>query len=667
MVTKLKNTIRYYTNGLAQIIRVVEVPPTGVGITIECKERHLSDIISSYAKEGPIFEVRPPSFVPKDSTKGMQIAPDLHIAQILAKLSGCEMQIETFVAQNSLPSCRIVASHYVPMVQFDDKAFSEDASTLVVYSDKIIAMAFTAIRSFTFKDINAQQEFDFALKANYKRIKPDNTVLSLEMASSAPTTVTGSYTYTIPVPQSPCVYQFTFYEAGKPGTLFGKVVIHNDSNEDWKEENLEILVGTPLTAESNLNEKRLPIREKVSFLSNSAAAPFQVEDSLDDGDLECISGGVPAPASFGAMSRNAEMALHSSGRVASHLAQPKLPAKVDIDDFAMFQCEQPLSLSNNTAAVVSIIEETLPVKKVLLWDQTKHATRPFRALVITNNGKQTLPFGSMTAYELSQGVNVKVLLGHSLIWPSTKVNDNAIVVYAADSANKIVAKTANKLSVLNSVTIKNGVVSYHSTDTVWTEYHIDARGTDATHLYLEHPRKLEESSLEVADSDVIQEATPNGFRLVISNPGERARTVRVAERSVQIQTCTFDSAWVNRYVLSKQARLPSLSTKSGMTDYINKLKEHQDMLAKVKSIQNNLNEAKGKNARANAALVNLRTDEERARYLQILNDSESEINNITANILPAAEKRLSDLSDELASLQEGVAIVMSADESTHLS
>src|SRR5262249_20408774 len=152
------------------------------------------------------------------------------------------------------------------------------------------------------------------------------------------------------------------------------------------------VVGDPLTFETDVADVRRPVRQKVNIVSDQALGFVGAEDDISS--LAPMGAGDRSLPSPPPMHRRAKGAMAAPAPVAatpleSRGVEPRAKTAIDVQasecgDFAAFTAKTPINIGANRSTPVQLFRQDVEGEVFLLYNQSKDAHRPFRAVKFKN-------------------------------------------------------------------------------------------------------------------------------------------------------------------------------------------------------------------------------------------------------------------------------------------
>jgi hypothetical protein len=369
---------------------------------------------------------------------------------------------------------------------------------------------------FTRAGLNADLERALDLIMASRNSGVRDLVISLPGAGSRPVSVS----YVIPSPVWKVSYRL---DLGPEGARFqGWAIVDNDSDEDWREVELSLAAGRP-----------------VSFIQN-LYPPYY----LDRPTLPLAIAGVSAAVAWDSSIRNAAEELNTTARMRSQAAvaaleyEPPLPAPApiaaapgqapvsgaDMADQFSFTLTEPVNLDRRTSAMFPLSDGEIGARKFLIFagTQTDRAIHPSVGTELINSTGLRLPAGPVTVYDGGS------YAGDALLEFLNR-DEKRLISWGEDlSVNGVVSAASTR--IVSSVNLSDGIMTISRRQGLERTYRFKNTGEEAKTLVIEHPINRGYSLVAPANYD---EATASAYRFIrelpaggASGPGEAELLVR---------------------------------------------------------------------------------------------------------------------------------------------
>jgi hypothetical protein len=324
--------------------------------------------------------------------------------------------------------------------------------------------------------------------------------------------------------------------AGK-GALQGWAVLENLSGEDWREVELTLASGAPVTLRQALY---------APYFIDRPEAPVEVVGRVfppaDGGSVALAARQAEAapPPPPSPMPRAMQMTAPAPGAMAksalapgdeqwSAPALPETGSATSAGDTAqvLFRAPRPVSAPDGGTLMVPIVAAAFPVERLALYQSGASSRHPLAALRLTNDAAAALPPGLLTFYETVNGAPAFVGDARMATLPA---GDSRLLSFAVDQA-VTVDRSDRPGRALSRATVADGVLNLSVVERQTTVYTVAGAKDGPRKLLIEHPRRTGWELADPAPAATGVEATAAAYRLPLEVPaGGTARLSVTLER-----------------------------------------------------------------------------------------------------------------------------------------
>jgi hypothetical protein len=350
--------------------------------------------------------------------------------------------------------------------------------------------------------------------------------------------------YVIDAPLWKASYRLVMPAEKGEGMLQGWAIVENMTANDWKDVDLTLVSGNPVTFRQQLYQSYYVSRPEVPVEVLGRVMP-----RVDDGafgsaaaveERAAASGGAralrakavapqmaPAPAmmaesmAFDAAAGNIAGAAPDVLATAQNAAVSEAAATQ-----VLFRFPDRLSLPAGQSLMIPFLSENMEMERVALYQPDTHARHPLAAVAVTNAQESGLPPGVLTLFEKA-GNGATSFVGDARL-PMLAAGETRYLSYALD--NKMtVDRRQESDSRRGRATLAEGVLRLEQTLREKTGYTVKAPKDGARALVIEHPRRPDFTLVSPKPEEV--EVTPAHYRLRLDlKAGEEKRVDVVLER-----------------------------------------------------------------------------------------------------------------------------------------
>jgi len=555
--------VRFYETGVAYFERSGAVGANAVMLPIPAS--HLDDALKTlvvYAKDGPsrVGGVEFPSSVSRGMGKALagieSDATRLGLVTLLESLKGAAVALELHGeavsgrlvdvlagAESDLTTC-------VPI-----KADGKDAACQPQPLDSLVVLTKTReLRRLALRDIVGVRPLDAAFGARLGAALDALSGGSARVLKQLRVLARGqsvSLGYVSEAPVWRASYRLVLDGAGKEAALQGWALVHNDTDENWRDVSVELVNGRPDSFLFPLAAPRYAERELVTPERELSTVPQLMRTTPDamwtPGDEETYGSGSLSLRGVGqgGGGRGEGIGLGSIGTIGHHSAKaPGDGASEDIgDDFTIgnlagvatadgaengalfrYTLADKLELAAHASALVPFLGERLTARTIALVAAPGSDARS--AVYVTHGGEQTLPPGTIAVFGDGGFAGEAAL-------PRLKPHATATLEYGAD-LDVSLAQVADEqhdepraLGFERSAVVEHYVRHHHVTD------HVENRSGAPRSVFLTLGY-VNNASVHGADELVYDSERQNAYAVfVLKARSEAERTLDVEEGLVR--------------------------------------------------------------------------------------------------------------------------------------
>lgn len=398
--------------------------------------------------------------------------------------------------------------------------------------------------SVQFVDEKIRNEVSRALDAIRVNSAVERRTLSVNLQGKGERDVTLSYVVDAPLWKT--AYRMVVPEAGgTKGFLQGWAVVENMTASDWKNVDLTLVSGNPVTFRQALYESYYVDRPEIPVQvfgrvmprideGTQATAEEQESDrrydmalakkeSIRAGKMK-VSGGMAAAAPEPAMMMDS-IAAYDGGYSGGYNAPAE--ASYDVNDLAnassaamsaeataqvLFRFPNRFDLAAGQSMMLPFVSSEVPMERVSLYQPDTNAKHPLSAVEIENTGGVSLPQGVLTLYEESKLLNGVGFAGDAQM-PMLSAGEKRLVSYALDSKTDV-DREDKSASTEDKISISQGVIRTSVKNKSEAIYTIKAPAKEDRTVIIEHP-KMGDYKLVSPDPKTV-EVTDKYYRIKLS-------------------------------------------------------------------------------------------------------------------------------------------------------
>ncbi|MGH7092534.1 MAG: hypothetical protein ACREFB_03240 [Stellaceae bacterium] len=308
----------------------------------------------------------------------------------------------------------------------------------------------------------------------------------------------------------------------------GWAVLENFSGQAWKDVDLTLVSGNPVTFRQNLYESYYVPRPVVPIEAGGRVLP-----PADTGALGPAAEAERAPPSRMRMFR----APMHAGAPTMAAPMPAAPPPAPIEAAAAsegatqiaFSLPAKVTVGVGQSLVLPLLDRDLPARRLDLYQPSVDATHPLAAIELTNAADTGLPPGVLTIYQ--QGDRGALYLGDARLG-AVPAGDKRMLSFAVDSKVTIDRSDAETRHIVKA-TIAQGMLRVDRSLVATTTYRVKAASAPPL-LLIEQPRQSG-WTLAAPDPHSVEE-TATAYRIPVTLGPDGRATLAVALQRPQQET-----------------------------------------------------------------------------------------------------------------------------------
>ncbi|NVM44225.1 MAG: hypothetical protein HWN79_04855 [Candidatus Lokiarchaeota archaeon] len=321
--------------------------------------------------------------------------------------------------------------------------------------------------------------------------------------------------------------------------LSGWSLIENTTNQDWKDVELSLVAGMPVSFKYEFYRPIFIQRPVIRPPTVLSVRPTDIEEGIEMekykdyamAEMEAkpramkkmaiaSRRGVPPPAPAGAIGYGGMQSVMSDDVLLDKVkSQTKIQTK-DLGELFEYNISNLVSIKRKQSALVPILTESIKARRVLLYNKNEYDRNPNACLEITNNTNLTLERGPVTI------IYDDNLAGEAIV-PFLNKEDTRLLNYAVEQAVIISHESKSESLSVHKITIGSGYsYEYYFTNQMIT-YKINNKINEEKELYLDHPKT---SGYKFIEKPIDPEETPNYWRFKITLKPKEAITFKLKEQ-----------------------------------------------------------------------------------------------------------------------------------------
>ncbi|MCA9776953.1 MAG: hypothetical protein KC800_09565, partial [Candidatus Eremiobacteraeota bacterium] len=525
------------------------------------------------------------------------------------------------------------------MSSFKDTICSRELLTLYDERGRLQTFDLDEVTSVAFQDEELQNDMRFLFATVFSAKKQDAKSLKVFSRGEGERTLSISYVVECPVWKTSYRVALSGSDSDR-GYLQGWALVDNPQDEDWKDIELSLVSGLPISFRHDLYSPRYLMRREVEVETESSAGPVMTEGALFDeavfggggDDLFAMEMDMPAPAAAPPppppkMKRMAPGAARASSVDKSAAKVETITQKTG--QLFEYKIDRPVTVLRNQSALVPIVADEFEGGKKLLYNESQRAENPYSVVDFKNTTGLTLEGGPVTVYE------GEIYAGEAMM-DTLAPDEERMLPYAValEVEVKVERERHDALvaqSIANSIWTQKRALYEHTT------YRLVNKGEGAKKVVVEHPL----SNAELINSPKPDNETRNFWRFTIDLPANGKHDLKLTEKTLVTDRTVFSHTNPD-YVLV-------------LINGIVGQREEPPVLAELKKRVERMKELGERQRDVNEQIAALTSGQQRLREnLKSLGNTEEEkrLRSRYVSQMDAEETKLNDLKEEMVRIRE---------------
>lgn len=468
---------------------------------------------------------------------GVNISDNPSLPQLLQRLRGTEV---TLHAPERIHGKVFNVAERTQIVGSPPASVTEHLLTLWTETGGLRTIPLDSIASLELMDERLQRELSQALALLASSHDSDRRPVDIHFEGQADRSVQVGYLLETPVWKTTYRLDLSELETRTDDTegtqsalLQGWALVENTSDTDWRNVQLSLISGRPISFRMDLYTPLYLERPEVELPLTTLLRPPR-----HDAGRESVAEIEEAYALDSAVAGAAPMARMAMPSPAPAMLMESAPsARIDRDSAApvaqgdqlgelfAFTIEHPVDLARRQAAMLPLLMADIEAERLSIYNATVHPQHPLNGAWLRNTSGMALPGGPMTVYDAG------MYAGDAQI-DHLATNDERLISYAVDLSVRIDNSQGSERSI-TAASINRGVMRLQQ-KTVWTtEYTLNSSAEVDRQIVLEHPRGTQRKLTQPAN---VWQDTADLYRFKVMLPAQTDVEFTVQEEQTHLQS-----------------------------------------------------------------------------------------------------------------------------------
>ncbi|MCJ7686993.1 MAG: hypothetical protein MUO68_22155, partial [Desulfobacteraceae bacterium] len=424
--------------------------------------------------------------------------------------------------------------------------------------------------------------------------------------------------------------------------LQGWAIIDNVTGKDWKNVQLSLISGLPISFVQNLYDPQFKKRPVVKWEREAPLAPAVPEAGMGADRMLAAAAPMAKSKQRRVQSFAAEREMKEMRLEGANFDERMRELKVDTvtrekGEMFEYRIDHPVTIDRNRSALVPIVAAEIDGQAVDLYNEKIRADNPLAAVRLKNSTGLTLEGGPMTVF---QGGSYA---GDALV-KTFKPDEQRYITYAVDLGLHVNTKMGTKSEQVDRVIINSGVIRMRSGIIETKTYNLDNKNPRTKTVVLEHPFH---ANWKLLNKEKPIEITDNYLRFEVKAPGLKITKFSIREMRESWERIMISNLTPDQIIVLARKKYLSESTQKKLEQIVALKLEISSIDRDLKAIQKERREIFEDQKRLGENLRGLRqTTEEkglRNRYVKRLNQQETRLEEL--------RKREKELNQEFKTKQ----------------
>lgn len=675
-------SVTLFSSGVGYFEHAGEVSGDG-SATLPFKAEQINDVLKSLVLQdldgGSVGVVTYPSQDPLGKilgSFGVDISGNPSLADLLNQLRGAEVTVGTQGQEAATGTILGVETKKRPSAK-DQEPVEQHYLNLLTGGGVIQTVDLDAVRSLKLDDPQLQAELGRALAAVASARDQNKKPVQIDFRGQGDRRVRVGYVIETPIWKTSYRLILSKPKAGKDdpatrpatgpaaveGTLQGWAIVENQTDSDWKDIQLSLVSGRPISFVQNLYQPLYVPRPTVEPELYASLTPQEygggVGGGLYESSVDKAAAPAPAAAPMQRIARKRGLAMEADqpGLVASGMNAPATPPMDSTASVAaaasaaklgeLFQYTVAnVSLPRQSSAMIPIVSDPVGVQRLSIYNQQVLAEHPLTGAEVTNSTGKSLPAGPVTVYDGGYSGDARI--------DNLPAGQHRLLSYGIDLDVRVDAtKNTSKQTVVAGKIVK-GVLEVSRKYVSTQDYKIENKGETDKTLVVEHPVS---PGAKLVKTPEPYETTEQVYRFKVPAPAGKTEDFTVTQEQVlnqQIVILPSDTGQLAGYLRTgeipedvRDALAKAITLKQAAAGTEQGIQENQNQINQIAAEQERI--------RKNMEAVD-KSSQYYNRLLGKLNDQETQIESLqkkVEDLRSTHDKQRAELADYLKGLSVG--------------
>ena len=424
--------------------------------------------------------------------------------------------------------------------------------------------------------------------------------------------------------------------------LQGWAIIDNVSGKDWKNVQLSLVSGLPISFVQNLYDPQFKKRPVVKLEKEAPLAPAVPEAGMRTDRMLTAAAPMAKPKQRRMKSFAAEREMKEMRLEGANFDERMRELKVDTitrekGEMFEYRIDHPVTIERNRSALVPIVAAEIEGQAVDLYNEKIRADNPLAAVRLKNSTGLTLEGGPLTVFQGGR------YAGDALV-KTFKPDEQRYITYAVDLGLRVNTKVGTKTEQVDRVLINRGVIRMRRGIIETKTYNLENNNARSKTVVIEHPYH---ATWKLLNKEKPIEITDNYLRFEVKAPGLKVTKFSVREMRESWERIMISNLTPDQIIVLVRKKYLTENTQKKLEQIVSLKSEISSIDRGLKAIQKERGQIFEDQTRLRANLRGLgQTTEEKSlrnRYVKRLNRQETRLEEL--------RKREKELNQEFKTKQ----------------
>ncbi|MCJ7808688.1 MAG: hypothetical protein MUP26_00355, partial [Desulfobulbaceae bacterium] len=412
--------------------------------------------------------------------------------------------------------------------------------------------------------------------------------------------------------------------------------------EDWKNVQLTLVSGLPISFVQNLYDPQFKKRPVVKVEKEAPVAPAVPEAGMRTDRMLAAAAPMAKPEQRRMKSFAAEREMKELRLEGANLDERMRELKADTitrekGEMFEYRIDHPVTIERNRSALVPIVAVEIEGQAVDLYNEKIRTDNPLAAVRLKNSTGLTLEGGPLTVF---QGGSYA---GDALV-NTFKPDEQRYITYAVDLGLRVNTKMGTKSEQVDRVIINRGIIRMRRGIIETKTYNLDNKHSRSKTVVIEHPYH---ANWKLLNQEKPIEMTDNYLRFEVTAPGLKVTKFGVREMRENWEQIMISNLTADRIIVLARKKYLTENTQNKLQKIVALKSEISSIDRGLKAIQKERGQIfeDQKRLRENLRDLGQTTEEKglRNRYVKRLNQQETRLEEL--------RKREKELNQEFKTKQ----------------